>query len=214
MWASFFYIFFKNTLPESYLKRIRKVVDWFSIIAKFYDRFSDGDIDPQLKALIGEPRGLKVFDAAGGTGRVAKHCVSDGTKIIVGDLSFSMLKYASAKPGLLPIMTSLSRLPFIESSFDLVLLIDALHHVQESYSSIAELIRILKPDGRLIIEEPDIGQFSGKLVRLFEGLLGMGSRFYESGELMGVFTKLKVKVSLINGPGKYWLVINKITGNS
>ena len=47
-------------------------------------------------------------------------------------------------------------------------MVDALHHVADQEATIRELWRLLKPGGRIIIEEPDIRRFEVKLLALIE----------------------------------------------
>jgi len=47
-------------------------------------------------------------------------------------------------------------LPFPASSFDVVLVVDVLHHLYRLEESVTELKRVLKPDGRMLVFEPNI----------------------------------------------------------
>ena len=47
------------------------------------------------------------------------------------------------------------RLPFREGSFDLVLCRDVLHHVSDKAGVVGEMVRVCRPDGRLVIIEPN-----------------------------------------------------------
>jgi len=50
----------------------------------------------------------------------------------------------------------------LDHSFDRVLMVDALHHVVNQAETICELYRVLKPGGRLVIEEPDLRNLLGQ----------------------------------------------------
>jgi SAM-dependent methyltransferase len=47
-----------------------------------------------------------------------------------------------------------ANLPFPENSFDLVIAKDALHHFKDPISSLNEIFRVLKSDGKFLVSEP------------------------------------------------------------
>lgn len=61
-------------------------------------------------------------------------------------------------------------LPYADNFFDLVLIVDMLEHVRNDKLFIHELHRILKKEGVLVINAPNIKRFSP--LRLFRALLG------------------------------------------
>ena len=69
------------------------------------------------------------------------------------------------------------RLPFADGTFDRVLMVDALHHVVHQGETVRELFRVLKPGGRLVIEEPDSRTFAVKLIAIAEKIALMRSHF-------------------------------------
>ena len=56
-------------------------------------------------------------------------------------------------------------------------MVDALHHVINHGQTAREMYRVLKPGGRIVIEEPDIRSFYVKLIAVAEKLLLMRSHF-------------------------------------
>jgi len=78
-------------------------------------------------------------------------------------------------------------MPFTDGHFCCIVMVDALHHVSDQAATIRELWRMLKPGGRIIIEEPDIRLFRVKLVALAEKLALMRSRFLSPGEVTALF---------------------------
>ncbi len=48
-------------------------------------------------------------------------------------------------------------LPFAENSFDLILSHEVLEHVQDDFSAVREMVRVLKPGGRLVLFCPNRG---------------------------------------------------------
>ena len=52
------------------------------------------------------------------------------------------------------IFASASALPFASSSFDTVLLLEVLEHLEQSAFALAEIRRVLKPNGRLLLTIP------------------------------------------------------------
>ena len=88
------------------------------------------------------------------------------------DESPAMIKIAQKKFPQAKFSVGLAeKLPFPDRFFDLVVIIDALHYVQDKKSAFSEIARVLRPGGVLFIYTPSIDQFFSKVALLFGKLL-------------------------------------------
>jgi demethylmenaquinone methyltransferase/2-methoxy-6-polyprenyl-1,4-benzoquinol methylase len=182
----------------------------FDFLAPIYDRLITPPNPAQLRELLQLPTGGWMLDAGGGTGRVSSQLRSLVGKLVVSDLSQPMLKQAQVKNKLYPVNSHTERLPFPDESFDRILVVDALHHFRNQQEAIRDLLRVLKPGGRLVIEEPDINRFAVKLVALAEKLTLMGSHFHSPAEIRDMIAACGLPAQ-IGGDGQFaaWVVVNK-----
>lgn len=153
--------------------------DW---VAPFYDRaIPFARLEKMLEVLALPAEGW-LLDAGGGTGRIASVLRPHIDQIVVADVSAGMLAQAYAK-GLPALNTETEHLPLPDNTFDRILMVDALHHVIHQHKTIQELYRVLKPGGRMVIEEPDIRTFPVKLIAVAEKLALMRSHFLSPPEI-------------------------------
>lgn len=181
--------------------------DW---LAPVYEKVIGGeDASILLKFLDLQPDQW-ILDAGGGTGRISASLSGEGRKIFIADLSFQMLRQAFRKNGLLCSTCDVRLLPFLDKTFDRIIIVDAFHHFADQAVALNELWRVLRPGGILMIEEPDISHLSVKLIALLEKALLMQSKFLKSSELeylVGFYQPSKVMV--YNENYSYWLMAIK-----
>jgi ubiquinone/menaquinone biosynthesis C-methylase UbiE len=183
--------------------------DHFNLLAPLYDRVI-GYKDPvKIIELGGFPINGVVLDAGGGTGRISQALSGQASKFVVLDLSIGMLKKAAGKEGLDPVNSHTEALPFPDGTFDIALMVDALHHVCDQTETALELIRVVKPGGRIIIEEPDFDQSIVKVIALLEKLALMRSRFLRPTQIERLFTTHSVNTSIERDSFNAWVVIKK-----
>jgi len=158
-------------------------VGHFDLMAPLYDRFMIPAYPDRLRALLGLPATGRMLDVGGGTGRASALLRPMVDQIVVCDLSLPMLTRAAAKQGMNPVMARAEKLPFGDASFERILVVDALHHFKDQRRVMAELLRLLKPGGKMVVEEPDIRTKWVKIVALIEKLALMRSRFHSAEEI-------------------------------
>ncbi len=161
--------------------------DHFAFIAPFYERAIPVRDTEKLIRIFGLPIQGALLDAGGGTGRISKVIKDYAGSIYVSDLSFGMLRQASGNNSLNLTCTHTEYLPYPNESFERVIMIDALHHVCNHAETAQEMWRVLKKGGLIVIEEPDVRQFSVKLVAVAEKIALMRSHFIPPEQIGGLF---------------------------
>lgn len=188
------------------------IIDHFGILAPYYDRVIQLQSVAKLVELAGLPVEGALLDVGGGTGRVTEALRGLAIQRVVADLSTGMLRQAMAKDDLRVVCSHSEQLPFPEASFERIIMIDALHHVINASQTASELWRVLKPGGRIVIEEPDIRSFSVKLVALAEKLALMRSHFYAPPVIAGFFTSPQARTRQERQGYTAWIIVEKLTG--
>lgn len=173
--------------------------DHFDVLAGLYDRVFGFLGAEHLAHLLDLQPGQRLLDVGGGTGRVSQ-ALRDRCTVVVCDTSQGMTRQARAK-GLLTVRGAAEMLPFADGAFDRLLVVDAFHHFSDHQMAARELLRVLRPGGRLVIEEPDIRRWPVKLIALGERLLLMRSRFFDAEALIRLFEEAGGSVEVIEPAG-------------
>ena len=145
-----------------------------------YDRFMRKDAaayDRLYELLRPVVRQKTVLELATGTGLIAKHIVRYADHIEATDASQKMIEQAkqgvkSAK--LYFSVQDMFHLPYADQSFDVVIVVNALHIVPEPEKALSEIRRVLKDDGVLVaptFTHAD-NAFFGKVKAFFMRLAG------------------------------------------
>lgn len=179
--------------------------DHFDVIAPIYARVTYSALE-KMRELAGLPVGGRLLDIGGGTGRVASALLKDVDEVVIADVSLGMLRQTHP-PTLQPVCSHSESLPFPDNFFERVIMVDALHHVIDQPASAREMFRVLKPGGRIIIEEPDINKFAVKLIALAEKLLLMRSHFLSPVQIASLFSD--GSATIVSEDASAWVIISK-----
>ncbi len=110
---------------------------------------------PSVQALLASlPPGCRVLDAACGTGRHSAWLAERGLEVIGIDASPAMLARARAKvPSGWFELGDLATLPLADASVDAALCALALVHLPDLRPVMAELARVVRPGGRIVVSD-------------------------------------------------------------
>ncbi len=183
--------------------------DHFNLLGPFYDLIFGRSKNQNIVKITDIDDGQLVLDVGGGTGRISVLLKEKTTKVIVADAAIRMIKQAQNK-GIDAVNAASEQLPFGAKHFDRIVMVDALHHVENQQVTLNEMWRILANGGKIVIEEPNIHNFAVKLIALGEKLLLMRSHFIPPEEIVAMCRfDPQAQVDLVHGKGISWIIITR-----
>ncbi len=124
------------------------------LLLRYFAEMNQGEMNQ------GSVAGLRVADIGCGKGRFARVLREQGASLVALDLAEAMLRRVPG--GVDPVCGSMTALPFGSRAFDAAYAIESLEHAVDIESGIAELCRIVKPNGRIVIIDKNADHW-GKL---------------------------------------------------
>ena len=134
----------------------------FDSVAERYDLLNDvlslGQ-DRRWRAVVAEALaagpGDLVLDLAAGTGTSSRAFTSAGAKCVACDFSIGMLRVGARRPAarISFVAGDALALPFADRTFDAVTISFGLRNVAEPDCALAEMLRVTRPGGKLVICE-------------------------------------------------------------
>jgi demethylmenaquinone methyltransferase/2-methoxy-6-polyprenyl-1,4-benzoquinol methylase len=143
-------------------KRPADVSAMFDAVADRYDLMNDilsAGLDRRWRDVVARlvaagPDDL-VLDLAAGTGTSSRAFTRSGARCVACDFSLGMLKAGARQPAARVrfVAGDALDLPFADQAFDVVTISFGLRNVADPLVALAELLRVTKPGGRLVICE-------------------------------------------------------------
>jgi SAM-dependent methyltransferase len=131
--------------------------------------------------------GGRLLDLGGGTGDLGAGVAQAlGATVVVADATPRMLALVEPHPLVSTCLASAEALPFSDSHFDAVLCCDAFHHFVHQDAAAAEIARVVRPEGGVMLLEMWIEGW-GRLLVLGERLVGEPAGFKTPYELERLF---------------------------
>ncbi|HEY1699705.1 MAG TPA: demethylmenaquinone methyltransferase [Trebonia sp.] len=153
-------------------KQPQQVAKMFDALAGRYDLMNDilsgGQVRlwrQQVRRIVGAKPGDRVLDLAAGTGTSSRTFAQAGADVVACDFSFGMLhegqgrllardpEQESTRGRVSFAAGDALALPFADDSFDVVTISFGLRNVQRTRDALAEMRRVTRPGGRLVVCE-------------------------------------------------------------
>jgi ubiquinone/menaquinone biosynthesis C-methylase UbiE len=164
-----------------------RIRDSFNEAARDEEHFPS-QIDPRIYHVrlildyLGDLTGKRALDAGCGKGRFARIVAqrNPGAAVHAMDIAEAMLKFVPA-----PVHRaagSLTALPYARETFDAAYATESLEHAVDIETAVAELCRVVKPGGRIVIIDKNAGQWGRLKTPEWE-------RWFQRDELEGLLKR-------------------------
>ena len=143
-------------------KRPGEVAAMFDLLAERYDLLNDllslGQDRRWRKVVasaVGATAGQRILDLAAGTGTSSRAFTGAGAHCVACDFSLGMLGVGVRRPAasVAFVAGDALALPFADASFDAVTISFGLRNLTDPDAGLAELLRVTRPGGRLVVCE-------------------------------------------------------------
>jgi len=135
--------------------------------------FIYGDAAKELSMEEGD-----IVDIGGGPGYISMY-LPRKVYYVVQDIDYKLLSYGAEYVD--KVLAPAEERVFREKSFDVVLMHDALHHFTNPLASLRNAVTMCR--GRLVIFEFNVDGLLGKIIKVFEKIVGFPGNFYKPDEL-------------------------------
>ena len=115
-----------------------------------------------VREYLGPVADLHVLEIACGRGGFVRELLRAGAHVTGCDFSLAALRVARSKQTSAALAQGdAQNLPFAANSFDLVISCETIEHVPDVAAALAEMHRVTRPGGRLLLTTPNYANFMG-----------------------------------------------------
>ncbi len=150
-----------ETLTADLLQRIRRS---FEESASDEEHFPSS-IDPRIFHVrlvlrhLGNVDGKRILDAGCGKGRFARIVKQENPGAVVVGLDLVEAMLRSVPSEVAPLAGTLTQLPFADAAFDGAYATESLGHAVDIDAAVAELCRVVRPGGRIVVIDKNAEQW-------------------------------------------------------
>lgn len=172
------------------LRAVEDVHWWYGLLHEMVERALEG----------GLPECPRILDAGCGTGGMLNYLCDKHPEWKPGAIGMDTMEKAlqyCQRRGLIQIMQgNVTKLPFESNRFDVVLSLDVLYHeAVDEEKALAEMVRVLRPGGRLLLNLPAFNSLRGE-----HDLAVCGARRYKSCHVRKMLENRSLNIEMIH----YW----------
>ena len=191
---------------------------WHEEIAEGEGEDNSGSPWHQMaKAHLQDIQGKKTLEIGCGRGGFSKYLLEQGAQLTAADFSNSAVNFTRRllrdAPACETLVADIQAIPFSDDHFDVVVSLETLEHVPDPDKGLAELVRVVRPGGKIVITTPNYFGLQG-LYRHYRELTGRP--FTEVGQPINHPLKVKdrvrklrelgCRVEVVDGCGHYLYV--------
>lgn len=186
------------------MKKFDKVYKYYDGFIKLFNLNKNREIKEALD-LKGDEI---ILDIGGGTGSLAEYLSFDCKAYYVLDESEGMLSMVKENPKVFPTVGDACDMEFDDSTFDIAIMSDALHHIEDRAGLFKEIARVLKLNGRLLVLDFEKNDFRIRILRAYEFTL-FGKLFFMTSDEAYDLVKSHFDIVEFIKKGYYYIIVGK-----
>ncbi|WP_195266455.1 class I SAM-dependent methyltransferase [Clostridium sp. 1001275B_160808_H3] len=175
----------------------------FKYYSKQYDKFMkifNLDKNKEIIKVLKDVNNIEILDIGGGTGTLADILIKLGANVTILDPEVKMTNIAKEKNNEVKIINGYStNIALTDNGFDLIIMRDSFHHIQDKEKTLNECKRLLNDKGKILIYEFDRTHIITKLIYIFERscfekvkmlskseMKKLASQYFSNGEIIKI----------------------------